>query len=173
MIFMSQTALLDKSLEEECDAWYHEHLRIMASVPGVASAQRFKTDAPGHSPSLAMYSFASGDIFKDPYYLSIRGMGKFTDLLDRRYYRRNLFAGLDAAPVVENDEYLLVSDQPAPLADTPVPFTWLEAVAIDRSTPYRGIAVVKEDVARTIPGDGRIAVYHPVTPRYLHAPVRN
>jgi hypothetical protein len=39
----------------------------MVTVPGVASAQRFKTATRNYSPSLALYSMASGEIFKDPY----------------------------------------------------------------------------------------------------------
>ncbi len=70
----------------------------MLTVPGVSSAQRFVTDTPGYSPSLAIYTMAGPGVFDDPYYLSVRGMGEWLPLIDRRYYQRNLFAGLDRAP---------------------------------------------------------------------------
>ena len=73
MIFVSQSGLLDSSRAADWDVWYLEHLRLMASVPGISSAQRFKTDSPTSSPSLAIYSVVSADVFKDPYYLSVRG----------------------------------------------------------------------------------------------------
>ena len=100
MIFMSQSGLSDPAREKEWDAWYVEHLRIMLTVPGIASAQRFKTDSPGYSPSLAMYTIASAEVFRDPYYLKVRGMGEWLPLVLKQHYHRNLFEGLDAAPEV-------------------------------------------------------------------------
>src|SRR3954465_14043640 len=103
MIFNSQSGITDDSRNADWGAWYLEHLRIMATVPGVSSAQRFKTDTPGASPSLAIYSVTSAGVFKDPYYLSVRGLGEFLPLIDRRHYKRNLFSGLEFAPEVGND----------------------------------------------------------------------
>src|SRR5205085_1277719 len=141
MIFMSQSGLSDAAREKEWDAWYVEHLRVMVTVPGIVSAQRFKTVSPGHAPSLAMYSIASADVFADPYYQRVRGMGEWLPLIDTRHYRRNLFAGLDAAPDVADGSILLVVDGERPAAVPGLTLTWLEAVGLDWSTPYRGIAV--------------------------------
>jgi hypothetical protein len=164
MIFMSQSGLTDPSREADWDAWYIEHLRVMVSVQGVDSAQRFKTTTPGYSPSLALYSMQSAAVFQDPYYLSIRGLGGFQPLIDRSHYHRNLFAGLECAPAVESDEVLLVWDAPAPVDAPGIEFTWLEAVAVDRSTPYRGIAVLAADRAAGLAGSEPIACYVPATP---------
>lgn len=169
MIFMSQSGLTDPSRESDWDVWYIEHLRIMATVTGVDSAQRFKTASPGYSPSLAMYTMQSGDVFTDPYYQSIRGLGEFLPLIDRRWYMRNLFAGLDLAPAVASDEIMLVWDAPEPRDSAGIDFVWLEAVAVDKSTPFRGIAVLKADDARAAPSDG-IALYRPAT-RVFHKAV--
>ena len=167
MVFMSESGLADTSREREWDRWYNQHLEIMVTVPGVTSAQRFKTVTPGHPPSLAMYSVASADVFKDPYYLSVRGMGEWLPLIDRRYYRRNLFGGLEQAPTVARSDVLLVTDKSQPedgLAG--VEWRWLECVGIDRSTPYRGIAVVDHACARTVDPSLGIACYHPAGGRY-------
>jgi hypothetical protein len=164
MIFMSQSGLSDPAREAEWDAWYVAHLRIMLTVPGIGSAQRFKTVGPGHSPSLAMYSIASADVFADPYYQRVRGMGEWLPLIDRRHYRRNLFAGLDAAPDVGEDAILLVVDSERPGPVGGVELAWLEAVGLDRSTPYRGVAVVERTAAGALAGPG-VAAYRPVTPR--------
>ena len=164
MIFNSQSGLLDNTRAADWDAWYLEHLRIMATVPGISSAQRFKTDTPGFSPSLAIYSFASKDVFTDPYYLSVRGMGEWNALIDTRYYKRNLFAGLDHAPRVAEDACMLVADRESaagPIAG--VEFTWLECVGIDHSTPYRGLAVVAATALPELPET--VAVYRSASPR--------
>ena len=164
MIFMSQSGITDGARETDWDRWYVDHLSIMASVPGVSSAQRFKTATPGHSPSLAMYSFASPAVFQDPYYLSVRGMGEWLALIDRRYYKRNLFDGAERAPDVPVDRVLLVADRPAPeprLAG--VDWTWLTCVGIDRSTPFRGIAIVTAERADALTGTPDVALYRPAT----------
>src|SRR5215218_8690241 len=148
MIFMSQSGITDASRERDWDEWYLKHLEIMATVPGIASAQRFKTKTAGHSPSLAMYSVASADVFQDPYYLSVRGMGEWLPLIDRGYYKRNLFDGAEVAPEVESGKFLLVADRDKPeIGRAGIEWKWLECVGIDRSTPYRGIAVVPPAVA--------------------------
>lgn len=163
MIFMSQSGLIDAQRDADWDRWYLDHLRLMASVDGVESAQRFKTATEGYSPSLAMYTMVSAAVFEDPYYLRIRGLGEFLPLIDRRHYHRNLFAGLDLAPAVAMDHVLLVWDAASPCERPEVAFSWLKAVAVDRSTPYRGIAVVSAACARTLQFDARIARYVPAT----------
>src|SRR5687767_6635048 len=124
MLFMSQSAIVDASREADWDAWYLDHLRVMLTVSGVASAQRFKTATPHYPRSLALYTFASADIFYDPYYLSIRGQGEWVSLLDRRSHHRNLFAGLESAPDVAPDACMLVLDRPQPDTRAHAGFTW-------------------------------------------------
>ncbi len=161
---MSQSGITDPAREADWDAWYVEHLRIMRTVRGVSSAQRFRTESAGHPPSLAMYSIASADVFKDPYYLSVRGMGEWLALIDRRYYRRNLFDGLARAPDVAAGDVLLVADRVEPERSGPcATFAWLRAVAIDISTPCRGIAVYAAAEGARIAAAGACACYRPVT----------
>jgi hypothetical protein len=167
MIFMSQSGITDPARESDWDRWYVGHLDLMASVPGVASAQRFRTLTPGHPPSLAMYSVASANVFQDPYYLSVRGMGDWLAVIDWRYYKRNLFVGAELAPNVDDGEVLLVADRDtADEALGGADWTWLECAGIDRSTPYRGIAVLSEARAQSFALGAAIAVYQPVTGRH-------
>jgi hypothetical protein len=167
MIFNSQSGITDPTREADWSQWYFEHLRIMATVPGVFSAQRFTTTHPAHSPSLAMYGVASADVFKGEYYLSVRGMGEWLPLIDKRWYKRNLFDGLDAAPTVSDEQVLLVADRKAPdAALAALPFIWLKVAGIDRSTPYRGIAVVNQTALPALPAD--VAVYAPASQRYVN-----
>ena len=151
MIFNSQSGITDRTRDADWAQWYFEHLRIMATVPGVFSAQRFITTHPGHPPSLAMYGVASVDVFKGEYYQSVRGMGEWLPLIDRQWYRRNLFEGLDVAPTVGEDQLLLVADRDAPdAALAALSFIWLKVAGIDRSTPYRGIAAVNKGAAQAL-----------------------
>src|SRR5262245_47341515 len=143
MIFISQSGLTDPARSGEWDAWYLEHLRIMLSVPAVATAQRFLTDSSSYSPSLAMYTVPGPEVFKDPYYLSVRGMGGWAEFIDKRYYHRNLFSGLDRAPAVTAARRLIVADrerEDAGLAD--LGLTWLKCAGIDYSTSLCGIVVL-------------------------------
>ena len=163
MIFMSQSGLTDATREHEWDSWYFEHLSIMRTVAGFDSAQRFKLLEGDNSPSLAMYSVASPEVFRDPRYLNVRGMGEWIPLIDQRHYRRNLFAGVDHAPYVGDSQLLLVADRNEPDPDLDgATWTWLEAVAIDRSTPWRGIALADRGAVPDLRGK-RVDVYCPVS----------
>lgn len=167
MIFISQSAITDPAREAAWGEWYFEHLRIMATVPGVFSAQRFLTTHPGHPRSLAMYGVANAEVFNGEYYLSVRGMGEWLPLIDRRWYRRNLFEGLPAAPTVAEDQVLLVADRDVPgFALAGGLFTWLRVAGIDCSTPYRGIAVVSKSELPVLPDD--VAHYVPTSSRYVN-----
>ena len=157
---MSQSGLTDASREKAWAAWYADHLRIMVTVPGITSAQRFTTTTPGHPPSLAMYTVASAAVFDDPYYRSIRGMGEWQPLMDPRHYHRNLFAGQDDAPDVPDDRVLIVVDAERPAEFPGLALIWLTAAGLDRSTPHRGVAVVDGATADALARHG-VAVYRP------------
>lgn len=162
MIFISQSGLSIPDRHDEWDAWYVEHLRIMRTVNGIDSAQRFKTTNPHWSPSFAMYTIVSPDVFQDPYYQKIRGMGEWLPLIDRRFYIRNLFDGLHAAPEVPRGSVLIVTDQQTPALDIPgVDFTWLRSTGIDPSTPFRGIAVLDRPPGPQWQDRADVAVYTP------------
>lgn len=166
MIFMSQSGMTDVQRQAEWDEWYLAHLRLMLTVDGVESAQRLKLLQGDNAPSLAIYTIVSSDVFQDAYYLRIRGMGEWLPLIDRRYYRRNLFAGLDAAPDVPGASVLLVADRQQPEPDLAgLAWHWLEAVGLDRSPLYRGLAVIPgKDIERVHSRD--MAIYQPVTRRF-------
>jgi hypothetical protein len=165
MIFMSQSGLTAPQRQVEWERWYMTHLQVMLTVQGIDSAQRFALIQGDNAPSLALYTIASPDVLQDAYYLRIRGMGEWLPLIDRRHYRRNLFAGLEAAPEVPATHVLLVADraQPDPML-AGIAWTWLEAVALDRVPPYRGLAVASSADAIDVEG-AAVASYRPVTGR--------
>jgi hypothetical protein len=165
MILMSQNSLLDESHDAQLDEWYLEHLRNMSSVPGIFSAQRFKTASAGFPRTVALYSVVSEKAFDHPYYQRIRGFGVLTPYINECDHHVDLFDGLDEAPFAGESERLLLTNRKAPAgAIAGIPFIWLKCVARSFSTPYRGIAVVAADA---VPGlDASVAVYRPVTVRY-------
>jgi hypothetical protein len=165
MIFMSQSGLTAPERQAEWERWYLTHLQVMLTVNGITSTQRFALIHGDNAPSLALYTIVSPDVFQDAHYLRVRGMGEWLPLIDRRHYRRNLFAGLEAAPDVPETHVLLVADrdQPEPML-AGMAWTWLEAVALDRVPPYRGLAVVSSADAKHAQG-AAVASYRPVTER--------
>lgn len=174
MIFTSQSGITDPTQEPQWAQWYVEHLRIMRTVDGITSAERFQTKAPGWPPSLAMYSIRSVEVFVDPYYQKIRGMGPWLSLIDKRFYQRNLFEGIAEAsvmaPEVPAGSVLVVTDQTQPTLGHQEPalegvtFNWLRAVGLDQSTPYRGICVMPHARALNLPMRADVVLYTPAQP---------
>ena len=169
MIFMSQSGIIDPTQEPQWAQWYVEHLRIMRTVDGITSAERFQTTALNWPPSLAMYSIRSPEVFVDPYYQKIRGMGPWLSLIDKRFYQRNLFEGVAQAsimaPEVPAGSVLVVTDQAQPELDPQMPylegvtFTWLRTVGLDQTTHYRGISVISHTRALGLPTRPDVALY--------------
>jgi len=167
MIFFSESALVEPSRKPEWDEWYKGHLAAMASVPGVLSAQRFAALDPGVPPSLAMYTVTSPAVFEGEIYLRTRGMGPWAGLVDETRHRRNLFDGLDAAPAAEAGEVLAVADRAAPDRKG---LNWLRTAGLDRTTPYRGIAVFPDAASARRATGGKVALYRPMTAAYAGTP---
>jgi RimJ/RimL family protein N-acetyltransferase len=167
MIFFSESALIEPSRLPEWGEWYKGHLAAMTSVPGVLSAQRFLALDRGVPPSLAMYTVTSPAVFENETYLRVRGMGPWVGLVDENQHRRNLFDGLETAPEIPEGGVLAVADRAAPDRKG---FDWLRIAGLDRSTPYRGIAVFPDAAAaRRVVGHA-VPLYRPVTSRYAGAP---
>lgn len=169
MIFFSESALIEPSRRPEWDEWYKGHLAAMAAVPGILSAQRFAALGPVVPPSLAMYTVTSPAVFESEAYRKTRGMGPWAKLVDETQHRRNLFSGLDAAPDIAEGGVLAVADRAAPDAAL-AGFAWLAAAGLDRTTPYRGIAVFPTAAAARRAAGGGAALYRPVTARHAGTP---
>jgi len=167
MIFTSESGLTDPGRLGEWAEWYRGHLAAMVTVPGISSAQRFRALDAGVPPSLAMYTVASPAVFDSDIYRQTRGMGPFVAVIDERLHRRNLFEGLDRAPAIGPSDILLVADRTT-AGPTAAGLVWLRAMGLDRSTPYRGIAVLADLAAARALGAqiGGAALYAPMTERF-------
>lgn len=136
------------------------------AVPGFHTAQRFKGINISPPPYLALYSVDSLAVFDSPEYKGMRGGNLTTSWTEHiTYWHRNLFDGLDRAPLVPEGSVLLVLDRhaPDPEWEVPSPF-WLRSVGLDRSTPYRGLAVLTASAAgRWVEApDPTVKVYMPI-----------
>jgi RimJ/RimL family protein N-acetyltransferase len=167
MIFFSESGITEPSRGSEWDEWYRGHLAAMASVPGVLSAQRFRALDPGVPPSLAMYTVTAPAVFESETYLRVRGMGPWLGIVNERLHRRNLFDGADTAPEVAEGQVLAVADRAAPDRKN---LTWLRAAGLDRSTPFRGIAVFPSVAEARRALNNAVPLYRPVTGVYSGAP---
>jgi hypothetical protein len=96
-------------------------------------------------------------------------MGPWLSLIDKRFYQRNLFESVEQAsimaPEVPAGSVLVVTDQAKPTLGNQEPafgdvtFTWLRAVGLDQSTPYRGICVMLHARALGLPTRADVALY--------------
>jgi hypothetical protein len=167
VIYMVDHVYADPATEPAWHDWYAGYLRKLVSVPGIDSAQRFR--ALGCTPHryLAMYSVASAGVYESDAYRNMGGGGSQSARFHHAYrlWTRNLFEGASKAPAVRDGQRLLVFDRErrddhGPLASRA---TWLEAVGLHMTTPYRAFLVVDADEAVSndpIPGS---YLYEPFT----------
>ena len=152
MIYTVEQALTVGQPDEVWDRWSSEMKPVgkLLAVPGFNTAQRFKGLALDPAPSLALYSIDSADVLQSRFYLDGASGGKRNLKWGKHlsYWYRNLFTGLDQAPAVHENSRLLVIDRPEPdVVIDGLSITWLSAVGLDRTTPYRGLVIVDKSLA--------------------------
>jgi hypothetical protein len=172
MIYIVECALTEKQTDEDWMRWYHSmkppHI-LPTAVPGILSTQRFKGISVKPPAYFAMYGVTSADVMTSEAYRNAGG-GRF-QTEDWKpiisFWNRDLFAGADA-PDVPMGSILLVLDRPTPEGSPlGIPFQWLPCIGLDRSTPYRGLAMLgAAELDRfpigTVPG---LRTFRPVIPQ--------
>jgi len=166
MIYMVDHVYAEPSTEQAWHEWYAGYLRKLISVPGIHSAQRFKAFDCTPSRFLAMYSIESEGVYSSEAYKSIGGGGSQSVRFHHAYrlWQRNLLEGLDRAPLVNERQRVLVLDC-SERGDDPR-FTWLKAVGLHMTTPYRAIAVLDAADAASVKIPGS-RLYEPYTAALL------
>jgi len=138
---MVEMNMPDASLLSDWHAWYDAHIRILLSVPGFASAQRFQSMHATDSPYVAIYGIASAAVITSAAYREAGGpQSAGTWRLRMTHWKRNLLEGLDAAPRVAPDGWLAILDrrtQDAP--PLPAEMSTLRPVGLDCSMVERGL----------------------------------
>ena len=165
-IYMVQHAFSRPDWEEEWNAWYGGNLKVLLSVPGFRTGQRFKALDGSLPRYMAVYTVESPDVFESRIYKDAGGGGINSQRFRPAYqvWIRNLFEGINTVPEIRDGEYLVCVDSNARDSDVPgVQPLWLECTGFHMTTPYRGIAVVSEDQVDALCRDSRITVYQPIT----------
>jgi hypothetical protein len=168
MIYMVEHVFSLPELEREWNEWYTAQIRIMLGVPGIRSAQRFRSLAGASPPRyMAMYNFDSPAVFDSAPYKQIGGGGTWSERFRPAYqvWVRNLFDAPGPAPAIGDGQGILVRDAGSPdgggLAGGKS--LWLEAVALHKTTPYRELTVLDAETASRLAGEGRGVAYQPTT----------
>ena len=171
MLYMVDVDFAQPALQAAWDAWYMQHVEVLLAVPGIRTAQRFGCLTRWPSPYLTIYSVDSAQVFESDGYRQRGGRGstgKWQPLMTN--WLRNLFDGLTMAPAVPEESRLLVTEsQPNEIADCGCEFSWLRSAGLDRTVPWRGIAVASAANAGGITEKtmGKVRVYRPMTPQLL------
>lgn len=152
MIYIVECALNDEQTDEQWLEWYHSMKppSHFLSPEGWHTVQRFKGVSLMPPAYFGLYNFPSVDFLTSDRYRS-RGGGRF--VTDRwksliTFWHRDLFEG--DAPAVPEKSLLAVIDagEPRPMPRD-VKVVWAKCAGLDRTTPYRGFAVLEStDVER-------------------------
>ena len=113
---------------------------------------------------MAMYTIAGPEVFDTEAYRSAGGGGANSVRFRPAYqvWIRNVFAGIDAAPDVPSGACLVSVDAERERNDLPgLQLSWGRSVALHRTTPFRGLAVVPREQARDLPAGLGVTVYEP------------
>ncbi len=148
MIYMVDHIFDDASLEPGWHEHYASYLLKLLAVPGLTTAQRFK--ALDHTPPrfLAMYSVDSPGIYESPAYKAMGGGGSQSARFHAAYkmWTRNLLDGVEFAPEVKRNQFVLTVDSelPDPALDLAFPgkVLWLSSVGLHQTTPYRALVIL-------------------------------
>jgi hypothetical protein len=164
MIYMVEHTFSLPELEDEWNSWYSGNLRVLLSVPGIDSAQRFRVPATTPPRYMAMYTLSGPEVFDSAAYRDAGGGGANSVRFRPAYqvWVRNFFAGIDEAPEVGAGQYLVTVDATQPRHDVPgVVLQWGRAVALHMTTPFRGLAVVERAAVPPLQNLAGITVYEP------------
>ncbi len=142
--------MVDIELKPNADIDWHQWqsemkpAETLLTVPGFRTAQRFRGARREPLAYCALYTVDSAEVMTSGTYRSVGGggtHGSWKPLVST--WHRDLFEGLDRAPKVANDSVLLVLDRKTPDAPAGLQSVmWTKAAGLDRSTPYRGFAIV-------------------------------
>ena len=172
MIYMVEHTFCLPAFEDEWNAWYSGNLRVLLSVPGIDSAQRFRVP-DAHPPRyMAMYTLSGPEVFESNAYRNAGGGGTNSVRFRPAYqvWVRNLFADIEVATEVGPDQCLLTVDAARLPYDLPgVTLQWGRAVALHRTTPLRGFAVLARAAALALRDQPGVTVYGPHGARLLPA----
>jgi hypothetical protein len=141
-IYMVEHLFSRPDWEAEWNAWYEGNLKVLLSVPGFRTGQRFKS-SDGTPRYMAMYTVDPG-VFDSDVYKNSGGGGTASRRFREAYkiWIRNLFDTAQAIPNIGAQEFLLVQDA----ADGSTPLAAgvqrMTCVGLHKTTPFRCLSVL-------------------------------
>lgn len=142
MIYTVECSFADPASEAEWNNFYSlEKLPALISVSGFHTSQRFRALSAGCPIYLAVHSIDNLDVLQGDEYRQ-KGGGNFARWQQHiTDWHRNLYDGLDHAPAIGADEYLVVSAiGPEPLVKMGLMPYQMHAVALEKSPGHRWLA---------------------------------
>jgi hypothetical protein len=169
MLYMVELDLPHPALLDAWQAWYGGHLRVLLSIPGILSAQRFQALTSCASPFVAIYTIAGADVMTSPAYRAKAGPkspGRWSELMTNWY--RNVLDGLERAPEVPMGGWLAIMDRRT-VSAPPLPegFIALRPIALDCSIVERGLMFGREGISPPAvceEQDSLLRICKPITP---------
>ena len=162
-IYMVQHSFARPDWEDEWNAWYVGNLRVLMSVPGFRTGQRFKASEGQPPRYMAMYTVDAG-VFETQTYIDAGGNGVNSQRFRPAYevWIRNLFQDAPPAPAVGSDECLVCMDTPTSPASLPgITLSTMAATGFHKTTPYRALGVIKQAQMAAVPKSDNIILYLP------------
>ena len=142
MIYTVECSFADPASEAQWNHFYSlEKLPALISVGGFHTSQRFKALNAGCPAYLAMHTIDNLDVLQGQEYRQ-KGGGNFARWQQHiSDWHRNLYAGLERAPAIGADDYLVTSTVgPEPLIDMGLAPSRMQAVALERFPEHRWVA---------------------------------
>jgi len=166
MIYTVECSFADPASEAEWNDFYSlDKLPALISVTGFHTSQRLKAISRGCPVYLALHSINGLDVLTGEEYRQ-KGGGNFARWQQHiTDWHRNLYDGIERAPAIGEDEYLVLSAYgPEPLTRLGLTPSAMHAVAMEKLPEHRWLAKVKRSAItdiRHLPGD--VQVYEPMT----------
>lgn len=142
MIYTVECSFADPASEAQWNNFYSlEKLPALISVSGFHTSQRFKALSAGCPVYLALHSIDNLDVLQGEEYRR-KGGGNFARWQQHiTDWHRNLYGGLERAPAIGADEYLVASAiGPEPLIEMGLVPCQMQAVALERFPEHRWMA---------------------------------
>ncbi|MCE0495555.1 hypothetical protein [Vibrio salinus] len=167
---MIYTVECDYSSAETEAAWNDFYtlnkLPALIHVNGFLTSQRFITENEAHPAYLAVHSIRNADILISDDYRR-KGGGNFAKWQDCiTNWRRNTYCGIQFAPPVNNNEYLLLSTKNEPiLSELGINSYLLQATSLDKNPEKRWLAKIHHSQWQSVNSlfSQDTCVYRPLT----------
>jgi len=143
-IYMVEHLFSRPDWEVEWNAWYEKNLKVLLSVPGFRTGQRFRQSS-GAPRYMAMYTIDNPGVLDSEFYKNSGGGGTASRRFRAAYqvWIRNLFDTAQPLPNVGAQEFLLVEDTGDDKAAPQPGIQRMRCVGLHKTTLFRCLSVLQ------------------------------